>query len=91
MRGSGRATERLVVYVPLELKRQVLDLVDREGGSLSAFVLSLIREAVRQDRWHADLKAALEKKAGTPATPRAAPPAAPPGGSSNAWPPGRVP
>jgi hypothetical protein len=60
--GSVRTTERIVVYCPRGFKAELLGLVDREGGSISAFVLSLIREAVRQDKYHALLKEALEKK-----------------------------
>jgi len=43
-------TEKVSVYCPKGLKGQLLELVRKDGGTLSGYVLSLIREAVRTDK-----------------------------------------
>jgi hypothetical protein len=52
MRKPVRA-ERIYVYCPRGLKGELLKILDREGGSLSAWILSLVRSALRDAKKNA--------------------------------------
>ncbi len=42
--------ERIYVYCPRGLKGMLLEVIDREGGSVSAWILSLIRAELRRPK-----------------------------------------
>jgi hypothetical protein len=43
-------TERVYVYCPKGVKGALIELVGEDGGSVSGYILSLIRDAIREQK-----------------------------------------